>query len=67
MVFIMPVTIMHTLKICDVQILLLIRNGIINIMLININNNTFLVVLLIILKTEQVSILDAVLATKGKC
>lgn len=64
-VFIMPITIMHILKIYDVQILLLIQNGIINIMLTNISNNIFLVVLLIIPKTEQVSILGVVLAMKG--
>lgn len=66
MVFIMPIIIMHILKIYDVQILLSIQNGIINITLINISNNIFLVVLVIIQKTEQVFILGVVLATKGK-
>lgn len=66
MVFIMPIIIMHILKIYDVQILLSIQNGIINITLANISNNTFLVVLVIIQKTEQVFILGVVLVTKGK-
>lgn len=66
MVFIMPIIIMHILKIYDVQILLSIQNGIINITLTNISNNTFLVVLVIIQKTEQVFILGVVLVTKGK-
>lgn len=63
---IMVTIIMHISRIYVVPILLLMQNGIINIMLASIHSNTYLEVLVIIQRIELVCIQDAVLVRNGK-
>lgn len=63
---IMVTIIMHISRIYVVPILLLMQNGIINIMLASIHSNTYLEVLVIIQRIELVCIQDVVLVRNGK-